>query len=131
LGAANETDGTPALPNVVNDDVAAVDAAPVDLAFLAEQTFGDRALERDVLLLFVAQARRVVPSLPSLTAEAGAAAAHLLKGSSRGIGAWRCADLADAYEAADAETRTRLYARLAMAFARAEAAIAAHLATPR
>ena len=102
--------------------------APVDFSFLAVQTFGDRALEREVLDLFVAQARLIVASLPALADQAGADAAHLLKGSARGIGARDCAVLADAYEDADASGRDDLFPRLAAAFAQAEAAIAAHLA---
>lgn len=103
---------------------------PVDFSFLAVQTFGDRDLEREVLSLFVAQARRVVPSLPALSDRTGADAAHLLKGSARGIGARHCAALADAYEVADASGRRHLFPTLRAAFERAEAAIAAHLAAP-
>ena len=100
---------------------------PVDFAFLAIQTFGDRALEREVLRLFVAQAKRVVPSLINLAPRGRADAAHLLKGSARGIGAWRSADFADAYEAADDAERDRLFPSLVAAFEQAAVAIAAHL----
>ena len=101
--------------------------SPVDFAFLAAQTFGDRALERDVLRLFVAQAKCVVPSLINLAPRGRADAAHLLKGSARGIGAWRSAVLADAYEAADDAGRKRLLPSLVAAFEQAAVAIAAHL----
>ncbi len=129
--------------NVVNDDGGAVrpigadcrepmadtsGATPVDFAFLALQTFSDAALQREVLGLFVAQARRVVPKLPSLSNRACADAAHLLKGSARGIGAWDCAAVADAYEGADASGRILLFPALVVAFDEAEAAIGAHLA---
>ena len=132
-----ETNRISALPNVVNDGAepmstprpASADAmlAPIDFAFLAKQTFADRALEREVLELFVAQARRVVPTLPHLPAREQADAAHLLKGSARGIGAWAAAASADTYEQAEPAARSALHRDLAGAFAAAEAAIVLHL----
>jgi HPt (histidine-containing phosphotransfer) domain-containing protein len=100
---------------------------PVDFAFLAAQTFDDRDLQHDVLRLFVAQARRVVPSLPGLSAREQADAAHLLKGSARGIGAWAAASAADAYEAAVENQRAERYRDLRAAFDAANAAIVAVL----
>ncbi len=63
-------------------------------------TLGDRRLEREVLELFVRQATimlgRIVGGEPALAA----AAAHTLKGSARGIGAWRVARAAELVESA-------------------------------
>ena len=103
----------------------------VDFAFLAAQTFGDIELERDVLELFVAQARKILQRLPDLPPAEQADAAHLLKGSARGIGAAAAAAAAESYEAAASETRTLAFPALASAFAAAEHAIAERLATLR
>ena len=102
-------------------------ATPVDFAFLDSQTDGDRALQDDVLALFLSQARRLIPTLPRLSCEAQGDVAHLLKGSARGIGAWAIADATEAYEAADPALRPALFQRLAAAFEWAEAAIQARL----
>jgi HPt (histidine-containing phosphotransfer) domain-containing protein len=118
-------------------DLAAMDEAErlsevIDDAHLARMTLGDRRLEREVLELFVRQAaltlRRMIGAEPRLAA----AAAHTLKGSARGIGAWRVAQAAEqlelaaknggvsavneaiaALEAASDEARTAIGARLA------------------
>ena len=67
-------------------------ARPVDLAHLSRQTLGDRALEQEVLQLFVQQALSVRDQI----AEAGKGErlrlAHGLKGSARGVGAFALAD---------------------------------------
>jgi HPt (histidine-containing phosphotransfer) domain-containing protein len=73
--------------------------SPVDLKHLRRYTLGDRALEHEVLELFLAQ-------LPATIASLGAAssdrdwhmAAHTLKGSGRAVGAWRIARLAEQAE---------------------------------
>ncbi len=96
--------------------------APIDLTFLHAQTFGDAALRRDVLELFVAQARRVIPGMPGLAPSAQADAAHLLRGSARAIGAWAAATATLAYEAAPPDARAALFPALRDAFARVEAA---------
>ena len=97
-------------------------AAPIDLAFLDEQTFHDGALRREVLGLFVAQARRVIATMPCLTPPAQADAAHLLRGSARGIGAWAAAAATLAYETAAPSARAALFPALQRTFARLEAA---------
>ena len=67
---------------------------------LGRMTLGDRRLEREVLELFLRQTtimlNRVVGAEPPLAA----AAAHTLKGSARGIGAWRVARAAELLEQA-------------------------------
>ncbi|MEM8813213.1 MAG: Hpt domain-containing protein [Pseudomonadota bacterium] len=68
---------------------------PVDLVHLARHTLGDRALEREVLQIFVRQSTLYLKRLRE--ARNGAErqlAAHTIKGSARGIGAWSVAELA-------------------------------------
>jgi HPt (histidine-containing phosphotransfer) domain-containing protein len=70
----------------------------IDDTHLQRMTLGDRRLEREVLELFVRQTTimlgRIVGAEPALAA----AAAHTLKGSARGIGAWRVARAAELVE---------------------------------
>jgi HPt (histidine-containing phosphotransfer) domain-containing protein len=73
---------------------------PIDLVHLARQTLGDRDLEREVLGLFVAQARSVLDMLMVASDQRRRMElAHTLKGSARSIGAWRVAAQAEACEA--------------------------------
>src|SRR5207244_643484 len=75
---------------------------PIDLDHLSRMTLGEQNLEREVLQLFDRQAgmllRRMRQSIPAVVA----ACAHTLKGSARGIGAWRVACAAEAIELAAA-----------------------------
>jgi len=72
---------------------------PVDLAHLRRYTLGDKALEAEVLELFLAQLPETIASLRSASTERDwKIAAHTLKGSSRAIGAWRIATLAQEAE---------------------------------
>lgn len=66
---------------------------PVDLVHLSAQTMGDRALEAEVLRIFLSQAPVWMDALTGGNA-ARREAAHTLKGSARTIGAFRLADLA-------------------------------------
>jgi HPt (histidine-containing phosphotransfer) domain-containing protein len=79
---------------------AAEPPAAIDDDHLARMTLGDRALEREVLEIFLRQTtimiERIVGAEPSLAA----AAAHTLMGSARGIGAWRVAQAAERLEQA-------------------------------
>jgi HPt (histidine-containing phosphotransfer) domain-containing protein len=72
----------------------------IDETHLQRMTLGDRRLEREVLELFVRQTTimlgRIVGAQPAMAA----AAAHTLKGSARGIGAWRVARAAEFVETA-------------------------------
>ena len=101
----------------------------VDFAFLVAQTFADVDLEREILELFVAQARKVVPGLPGLTPKGQADIAHLLKGSARGIGAWDAAEAASRYEAAAPDERHLAFLELESVFEATGLAIDARLAT--
>jgi len=65
---------------------------PVDLTHLSRQTLGDRALEQEVLQLFVQQALLVRDQIVEAAKAERLQLAHGLKGSARGIGAFAVAD---------------------------------------
>jgi HPt (histidine-containing phosphotransfer) domain-containing protein len=79
--------------------VAAADQ-PIDLAHLSRMTLGERSLECEVLALFARQAELLLPRIHQGAPAVIAASAHTLKGSARGIGAWRVAQAAEAVELA-------------------------------
>ncbi len=90
----------------VNDGRAsrAVSKRPVDLVHLARYTLGNRALEREVLELFLTQSRLYLGRLREAAQDrAWQDAAHTIKGSARGIGAWRIARTAEAAEALEGD----------------------------
>jgi len=80
----------------------APDDRPIDLVHLARTTLGDRALEREVLQLFDRQSSMLIARMRTAAPAAVATLAHTLKGSARGIGAWRVARAADLLELAGA-----------------------------
>ncbi len=85
----------------------------IDLAHLAKQTLGDRALEREVLDLFRTQVRVVLARLvESAGSQARHELAHTLKGSARAVGAWKVAHEAEGCEqhVADGEWAKHLHA---------------------
>jgi len=107
----------------------------IDGGHLERMTLGDRRLEREVLELFVRQTTimltRIVGAEPALAA----AAAHTLKGSARGIGAWRVARAAELLEQAvgavgGEDDVVEAITELKAASLEASAAIAARLTTP-
>jgi HPt (histidine-containing phosphotransfer) domain-containing protein len=77
----------------------APDDGPIDIEHLKRMTLGDAGLEHEVLAMFSAQAVGLFGKLAGLPSDA-AALTHKLKGSARGIGAFRVADAAEALEAA-------------------------------
>jgi HPt (histidine-containing phosphotransfer) domain-containing protein len=80
---------------------------PVDLAHLRRYTLGDKALEAEILGLFLAQLPETIASLKSAETERDwKIAAHALKGSSRAVGAWRIAALAQEAETLPANVTT-------------------------
>lgn len=82
----------------------AVADRPVDLVHLARQTLGDKSLELEVLSLFERQSMLLLGRLDSARdARARREAAHTLKGSAQGIGAWRVARTAERVETCDLE----------------------------
>ncbi len=73
---------------------------PVDLVHLSRFTLGDTKLEHEVLELFRVQAGIYMERLKRAADPAGwREAAHTIKGSARGIGAWSVAEAAAAAEA--------------------------------
>jgi HPt (histidine-containing phosphotransfer) domain-containing protein len=72
---------------------------PINLAHLARQTLGDRAVEQEVLQMFVCQALLVRDRILQASAKERFHLAHGLKGSARGIGAFALADCAGEIEA--------------------------------
>jgi HPt (histidine-containing phosphotransfer) domain-containing protein len=80
----------------------AADDRPIDLVHLARMTLGERSLEREVLQLFDRQSTLLLARMRSAAPAGILTLAHTLKGSARGIGAWRVARAAEALEVADA-----------------------------
>jgi HPt (histidine-containing phosphotransfer) domain-containing protein len=102
----------------------APDDGPIDFEHLKRMTLGDSGLEQEVLAMFAAQSARLMATLATVPADAGALA-HTLKGSARAIGAFGVADAATRLEAvlgAGADP-SRLIAELGDAVALARAAI--------
>jgi HPt (histidine-containing phosphotransfer) domain-containing protein len=97
---------------------------PIDLVHLARMTLGDRGLEREVLQLFDRQSTLLIARMRAAAPGGVAMLAHTLKGSARGIGAWRVARAAEALEVADALEVSVALDRLAAASDEARAVIA-------
>jgi HPt (histidine-containing phosphotransfer) domain-containing protein len=80
---------------------------PVDLVHLSRFTLGNRSLEREVLTLFHTQSELYLQRLKDADKDKDwADAAHTIKGSARGIGAWRIARTAEAAESLSGKSRT-------------------------
>jgi HPt (histidine-containing phosphotransfer) domain-containing protein len=79
---------------------------PVDLVRLARQTGGDRALEEEVLHLFLKQAKSIGKEMRNgIDTGQCKRHAHTLKGAARSVGAGAIADTAKAVEDAPGERR--------------------------
>jgi HPt (histidine-containing phosphotransfer) domain-containing protein len=106
----------------------APDDGPIDFEHLKRMTLGDAGLEQEVLAMFAAQSARLVSTLATMPAEAGALA-HNLKGSARAIGAFAVADAAARLETviAGGSEPTATLAELDDAVAQARAEIEALL----
>ena len=102
----------------------APDDRPIDLVHLARMTLGERSLEREVLQLFDRQSTLLLARMRAAAPAGVATLAHTLKGSARGIGAWRVARAAEALEAADAAGTGAALAALAAATDEARSVIA-------
>ena len=70
----------------------------IDADHLARMTLGDRDLERELLRLFHIQTRMLIERMRDGPESGVASCAHTLKGSARGIGAWRVAGAAEQVE---------------------------------
>jgi HPt (histidine-containing phosphotransfer) domain-containing protein len=104
----------------------------IDHVHLERMTLGDRVLEREVLEIFVRQTAMTLERIAGAGPARTAAAAHTLKGSARGIGAWRVADAAERLEqaaigAADAAAMLAAIAELEAASFETRLAIGVHL----
>ena len=90
----------PAAVDIFREDDARAGAgepAVLDLVHLSRQTFGDHALEIELLTLFERQAAQLSARLGGARAPGDAGArmelAHMLKGSARSVGAFAVATL--------------------------------------
>lgn len=88
---------------------------PIDMKHLEAATFGDRALQREVLGLFETQAEKLMQAIRASPGRGRAEAAHALKGAARGIGAFAVADEAEKVEQGDESAVERLALHIAAA----------------
>lgn len=88
-------------------------ARPIDLVHLSRQTLGDRALEQEVLGMFVVQLAAARENLAAANEADRRMIAHTLKGTARGLGAFKLGDCAAAIE--DTPENEELIARLSKA----------------
>jgi HPt (histidine-containing phosphotransfer) domain-containing protein len=79
--------------------------ATIDEAHLHRMTLGDRSLEREVLEIFGRQTVVLLGRMAGAEPAFAAAAAHTLKGSAHGVGAWRVAQAAERVEQAARDGR--------------------------
>jgi len=104
----------------------------IDVAFLDRVTFSDRALAREVLVMFDQQAE----SLLSIIRDAEGKrmrweTAHKLKGAARGIGAFEVASAAEDIETAEDEIElANAIARLTVRVAEARLALSSLIGNP-
>jgi len=109
----------------------APEAPVIDLAHLARMTLGDKHLEAEVLALLDRQAGLLLARMRQVPPTAAGAFAHTLKGSARGVGAWRVAAAAEEVELAAGSNPARVpdaIAGLAAAIMQARETIADLLA---
>ncbi len=89
---------------------------PVDLVHLSHHTLGNRNLEREILGLFHRQSALYLERMTAAkSADAWREAAHTIKGSARGIGAWeivRFAEQAEKMTWSAGQVKTRLIGKL-------------------
>ena len=97
------------------------EAGAIDRAHLTRMTFGEAALERELLELFDRQAEILIARIAQSDPATVAALAHTLKGSAVGVGASEVAAAAAAIEQAPTAERRAV---LAAAVTRARAEIA-------
>jgi len=86
-----------------------VEDRPVDLVHLAHHAMGDRDLECEILGLFQKQSVIYLARLREASdMQAWREAAHTLKGSARGIGAWAVAEAAADVESLSGKVAARV-----------------------
>lgn len=104
-------------------------ACPIDHNFLARYTFGNRALEVEVLQLFADQAPDYLQALRiAATEKAWRDAAHTLKGSARAVGALQVAEKAERAEALRSSPDVNARARAVLLLEEALADALRHIA---
>jgi hypothetical protein len=81
------------------EECGAARTRPIDLAHLSRQTLGDRAVEQEVLSLFMHQTATVHEKICAAGSDERRRLAHGLQGSALGIGALAVAEAASAVEA--------------------------------
>ncbi len=105
--------------------------ATLDDYHLGRMTLGDRCLEQEILEIFARQNSLILKRIAGAQPAPAAAAAHTLKGSARGVGAWRVAQAAERLEQAateaDAEAMKAAIVELEAASLEVCAAIGARL----
>jgi HPt (histidine-containing phosphotransfer) domain-containing protein len=107
----------------------------IDEDHLGRMTLGDRSLEREVLEIFARQTTLSLSRLAGAEPARAAAVAHTLKGSARGVGAWRVAQAAERLEQVasgkgDDEAIQAAIAQLEAASIEVREAIGARLSRP-
>jgi len=81
------------------NDAVSETSGHVDIQHLRRYTFGDQALEKEILSLFLAQLPETISALRAAANQRDwKVAAHTLKGSSRAVGAFRLGDIAQEVE---------------------------------
>ncbi len=71
---------------------------PIDLVHLSKQSLGDRALEAEILQLFLSQSVLYLDRMANASTKSERRlAGHTIIGSARSIGAWRVANEAAAH----------------------------------
>ncbi len=99
---ANEAEAV-AFTKPGGESCGAARSRPIDLAHLGRQTLGDRAVEAEVLSLFMHQTMTVRDQLAGALPDERGKLAHGLRGSALGIGAFSLADAAAAIESQPGE----------------------------
>jgi HPt (histidine-containing phosphotransfer) domain-containing protein len=69
-------------------------ARPIDLVHLGRQSFGDKALETEILALFRQQLSLTIGQLKATSGRERKRVAHTIKGSAKAVGAFGLARLA-------------------------------------
>jgi HPt (histidine-containing phosphotransfer) domain-containing protein len=130
--AAQATKRVSAPPLVPSEPGATASQPVIDLVHLGRMTLGEKSLEAEVLALFDRQADMLLARMERALPAAAAAFAHTIKGSARGIGAWRVAEAAEAVERAanGSADLAATIAGLAAAIGEARKAIADLTAAP-
>ena len=81
---------------------------PIDLVYLSKFTMGDKDLEREVLNLFATYSEIYLDRMKDAANDREwLEAAHTLKGSASGIGAWRVANYAGEVERLEGSDRSK------------------------